>query len=165
MKTYERYISYVLVLVFPGLGHLYCGKKTSAACIAASIAPLFIAGVAIGASLAFETVNPNMMGLLGLNFIYARVVPVMASIIKMCAGAVLFFPAAAIETAYPAFFDGLSTVRVEIGTAFCLTAGLLNLLTLINLFYWHNRDLLPGAAEAMNAAAPRQPAQAEEAAK
>ena len=158
MKTYEKYLSYMLVLVFPGLGHVYCGKKTSAACIAASISLLFIAGVATGGTLAFETVNPNMMGLLGLNFIYARVVPVMASIIKMCAGAVLFFPAAALETAYPAFFDNLSAVRVEIGTAFCLTAGLLNLLTLINLFYWHNRDLLPGGAAAMQAAQPQEDA-------
>ncbi len=142
MKTLEKYISYLLVLVFPGLGHFYCGKKLPAACIGVSISILFIIGFAVGGSLEFETMNPNMMGVFGLNFIYARLVPILGSIIKICTGALLFFPAAALTKIYPDFFYTTSILRLDIGTAFCLTAGLLNLLTLINLFYWHNRELL-----------------------
>ena len=142
MKTFEKYISYALTLVFPGLGHYYCGKKLSAACIAVSVGVLFLAGVLLGAPLEFETINRNMMGVFGLSFIYVRVVPIMASLIKICSGVILFFPAAALQKTMPALTQNIPAMREEIATAFCLTAGLLNLLTFINLFYWHNRDLL-----------------------
>ena len=133
-------ISYILALVFPGLGHWYIGKKTNAAVLAALIPLLFFCGVLAGGDLSFETEDTNMMGVIGAEFLFTRVLPVLGSLTKIAAGALLYLPGLGLQKLLALAFGQTGALRLEIATNFCLIAGLLNLLTVINLFYYHNRQ-------------------------
>lgn len=135
----QRLVSYILALVFPGLGHYYIGKKKNAVIFGVSIIALFVFGILVGADLGMETENKNIIGVLGMQYFFQFILPVLTSIAKICAGVILYYPGVLLQDFTLDMHQGLSATYLEIGTNCCIIAGLLNLLVVINLFYFHNK--------------------------
>ncbi len=133
--------TYLLALIFPGLGHWRLGLRLNAALFAAAIVPLFWAGVLMGGDLTFVTTDMNMMGIFGSQFLFTRALPTAVSVIKVCAGAVFYLPGLWLQHALAPWHETTRSIWLEIATNYCLVAGLLNVLAVMNLFYRLHHNL------------------------
>lgn len=104
----------LLALALPGLGHFYLGRRQRAVIFFAVIVFLFLAGIWLHGRL----YTPAPGGLLSL----------LATMGSMGIG-VLYF--VALKTGTP---GDITSITFEYGTAFILTAGLMNLLLVLDSF-------------------------------
>jgi hypothetical protein len=104
----------VLALLVPGAGHLYLGRRARAAVFFCVIISLFLAGIALDGRL--YTTEPG--GLLSL----------LATIGEMGIGIPYLI---ARKMGIP---GDITSITYEYGTAFMLTAGLMNLLLVVDAF-------------------------------
>jgi len=106
----------LLAYVVPGAGHFYLGHRTRAAVFFAIILLLFVLGLSIDGSL--YTLSDSGGALL----------KILASFGSMGAGA-LYFIARAMGP-----HGDVTSITYEYGTTFTLTAGLMNLLLVLDCF-------------------------------
>jgi hypothetical protein len=114
----RTWIAVILALLVPGLGHLYLGRKQRGIAFFCVVVFLFILGLAIDGRL--YTIQPG------------NLLSVLATIGSMGSGA-LYFIGRAVADARGTFGDATS-ITFEHGTAFTLTAGLMNLLLVLDAF-------------------------------
>jgi hypothetical protein len=107
-------LAMVLAFFFPGAGHLYLGRRDRAAVFALVILLMFIVGLLLEGKLYVP--EPG------------KPLSVLASFASMGAGTV-YFIARALGP-----FGNPSSITFEYGTAFTLTAGLMNLLVILDTF-------------------------------
>jgi len=106
----------VLAYLIPGAGHLYLGKRGRALAFFCIVVLMFVVGLSIDGDL--YTLNRSGGALLRL----------LASLGSMGAG-LLYFVAAAIGA-----HGDVTSITYEHGTAFTITAGLMNLLLVLDVF-------------------------------
>ena len=106
----------VLAYLIPGAGHLYLGKRARAMTFFCIVVLMFVVGLSIDGDL--YTLNRSGGALLRL----------LASLGSMGAG-LLYFVAAAIGA-----HGDVTSITYEHGTAFTITAGLMNLLLVLDAF-------------------------------
>jgi len=106
----------LLAYIVPGAGHFYLGYRTKAAVFFAIILLLFVLGLSIDGSL--YTLSDSGGALL----------KILASFGSMGAGA-LYFIARAMGP-----HGDVTSITYEYGTTFTLTAGLMNLLLVLDCF-------------------------------
>jgi hypothetical protein len=106
----------VLAYLIPGAGHLYLGKRGRALMFFCIVVLMFVVGLSIDGDL--YTLNRSGGALLRL----------LASLGSMGAG-LLYFVAAAIGA-----HGDVTSITYEHGTAFTITAGLMNLLLVLDAF-------------------------------
>ena len=106
----------VLAYLIPGAGHLYLGKRGRALTFFCIVVLMFVLGLSIDGDL--YTLNRSGGALLRL----------LASLGSMGAG-LLYFVAAAIGA-----HGDVTSITYEHGTAFTITAGLMNLLLVLDAF-------------------------------
>jgi TM2 domain-containing membrane protein YozV len=104
----------VLAFLIPGAGHIYLGRRARGIAYFLIIAFLFVIGLAIDGRL--YTVQPG------------NVLSVLATIGSMGTGA-LYLVGRAIGPA-----GDITSITFEYGTAFTLTAGLMNLLLILDSY-------------------------------
>jgi hypothetical protein len=104
----------VLALLIPGAGHLYLGRRGRAAAFFCIVIVLFVVGLAIDGRL--YTVQPG------------NVLTLLATIAAIGVGLPYF-----IARGMGSFGD-VTSITFEHGTAFVLTAGLMNLLLILDAF-------------------------------
>jgi hypothetical protein len=109
-------LAIVLAFVFPGAGHFYLRRRAVAVAFSAIIVTLFVVGLWIGGDL------------YSLQKSHDDVLKTMASIGSMGSGA-LYFTA----LKYGPYGD-IRNSSFEYGTTFTLTAGLMNLLLVLDCF-------------------------------
>lgn len=109
-------ISMVLAFLVPGAGHLYLGRRARAATYFAIVVFMFIVGISIDGGL--YTFAESQGSLLR----------VLATIGSMGAG-LLYFVVKALGP-----FGNVTSMTFEYGTTFTLTAGLMNLLLVVDCF-------------------------------
>ena len=115
MKT-RSIVAMILAYVVPGAGHFYLGHRARAAAFFAIVLVLFVIGVSIDGSL--YTLRESGGALL----------KILATFGSMGAGA-LYFIGAALGP-----FGDVRSATFEYGTTFTLTAGLMNLLLVLDCF-------------------------------
>ena len=109
-------VAMILAYLIPGAGHYYLGYRRRAAAFFAIIVVLFGIGLAIDGSLyTFATANRALLRLL-------------ASLGSVGAG-IIYFIAAALGP-----HGDVTSMTYEYGTTFTLTAGLMNLLLVLDVF-------------------------------
>ena len=106
----------VLAYLIPGAGHLYLGKRGRALTFFCIVVLMFVLGLSIDGDL--YTLNRSGGALLRL----------LASLGSMGAG-LLYFVAASIGA-----HGDVTSITYEHGTAFTITAGLMNLLLVLDVF-------------------------------
>lgn len=106
----------VLAYLIPGAGHLYLGKRGRALTFFCIVVLMFVVGLSIDGDL--YTLNRSGGALLRL----------LASLGSMGAG-LLYFVAASIGA-----HGDVTSITYEHGTAFTITAGLMNLLLVLDVF-------------------------------
>ena len=106
----------VLAYLIPGAGHLYLGKRGRALTFFCIVVLMFVVGLSIEGDL--YTLNRSGGALLRL----------LASLGSMGAG-LLYFVAASIGA-----HGDVTSITYEHGTAFTITAGLMNLLLVLDVF-------------------------------
>jgi hypothetical protein len=106
----------VLAFLIPGAGHLYLGKRGRALIFFSIVVLMFVLGLSIDGDL--YTLNRSGGALLRL----------LASLGSMGAG-LLYFVAASIGA-----HGDVTSITYEHGTAFTITAGLMNLLLVLDVF-------------------------------
>jgi len=106
----------VLAYLIPGAGHLYLGKRGRALTFFCIVVLMFVVGLSIDGDL--YTLNRSGGALLRL----------LASLGSMGAG-LLYFVAAAIGA-----HGDVTSITYEHGTAFTITAGLMNFLLVLDVF-------------------------------
>jgi len=106
----------VLAYLIPGAGHLYLGKRGRALAFFCIVVLMFVVGLSIDGDL--YTLNRSGGALLRL----------LASLGSMGAG-LLYFVGAAIGA-----HGDVTSITYEHGTAFTITAGLMNLLLVLDAF-------------------------------
>lgn len=115
-------IAMVLALLVPGAGHFYLGRRGRAAAFFVIIVFLFVSGIAIDGRL-YTLDQPGILAFL-------------ATVGSMGAG-LLYFVSRMLEHVpffgYPIAGD-ITSMTFEYGTAFTLTAGLMNLLLILDVF-------------------------------
>jgi hypothetical protein len=111
--------------VFPGLGHIYLGRRARGAAFAGIIVFLFSAGLFIGGDL------------YSLRASGGEILKVLASLGSMGSGGLYFF---ALQFAP---YGDIRQPAFEYGSTFTLTAGLMNLMLLLDCF-----DIATGRKEA-----------------
>lgn len=104
----------VLALAVPGLGHFFLGRRERAAIFFVVVIFLFLAGIGLEGRL----YTPEPGGLLSL----------LATVGSMGVGLPYFLARAA------GAHGNVSSITFEYGTAFMLTAGLMNLLLVLDAF-------------------------------
>ena len=104
----------VLAYLCPGAGHLYLGKRGRAFAFFAIVLSMFVAGLCIDGRL--YTVEPG------------NVLTLLATLGSMGAG-LPYFIARQISD-----FGDITSITYEYGSAFTLTAGLMNLLLVLDSF-------------------------------
>ena len=109
-------IAMVLAYLVPGAGHFYLGRRAQAAAFFAIIVFMFVLGLSIDGNL--YTLAESGKALLR----------VLASFGSMGAG-ILYFIARAMGP-----FGDVTSATYEYGTTFTLTAGLMNLLLVLDAF-------------------------------
>lgn len=109
-------LAMALAFVFPGAGHFYLRRRALAAAFSAIIVILFVLGLVIGGDLYSI---PNSRG---------DILKMMASVGSMGSGALYF---AALQ--YGPYGD-IRQASYEYGSTFTLTAGLMNLLLVLDCF-------------------------------
>jgi hypothetical protein len=114
MNRWHISLAMALALLLPGGGHLYLGRRDRAVAFAAIILSMFILGLALDGKLyVVETGKP---------------LSVLATAASMGAGTPYF-----IARIFGPWGDPAS-ITYEYGTAFSLTAGLMNLLVILDTF-------------------------------
>ena len=106
----------VLAYIVPGAGHLYLGKRARAIAFFVIVVTMFILGLAIDGDL-------YTLGRSG-----GALLRILASLGSMGGGA-LYFIAAAMGA-----HGDMTSITYEHGTAFTITAGLMNLLLVLDAF-------------------------------
>lgn len=106
----------VLAYLIPGAGHLYLGKRGRALIFFCIVVLMFVVGLSIDGDL--YTLNRSGGALLRL----------LASLGSMGAG-LLYFVGASIGA-----HGDVTSITYEHGTAFTITAGLMNLLLVLDVF-------------------------------
>jgi len=106
----------VLAYLIPGAGHLYLGKRGRALTFFCIVVLMFVVGLSIDGDL--YTLNRSGGALLRL----------LASLGSMGAG-LLYFVAASLGA-----HGDVTSITYEHGTAFTITAGLMNLLLVLDVF-------------------------------
>lgn len=106
----------VLAYVVPGAGHLYLGRRARAIAFFAIVVLMFVVGVAIDGDL-------YTLGRSG-----GQLLRVLASLGSMGSG-LLYVVAAGIG-----IHGDITSITYEHGTAFTITAGLMNLLLVLDAF-------------------------------
>jgi len=109
-------IAMLLAYVVPGAGHVYLGRRERGAAYFALVVVMFVLGLSIDGTL--YTFADS----------HGSVLRVLASIGSIGAGA-LYFIARAMEP-----FGNVTSSTYEYGTAFTLSAGLMNLLLVLDCF-------------------------------
>lgn len=109
-------LAVALAIIFPGAGHFYLRRRTLAVAFSAIIVALFVVGLWIGGDL------------YSLKKSQGDILETMASIGSMGSGA-LYFTA----LKYGPYGD-IRNSSFEYGTTFTLTAGLMNLLLVVDCF-------------------------------
>jgi hypothetical protein len=104
----------VLALLVPGAGHLYLGRRGRAAAFCAIVLVLFVVGLAVDGRL-YTVQEGNFLSLL-------------ATLGSMGAGLPYFIARGMRE------FGDVTSLTFEYGNAFVLTAGLMNLLLVLDAF-------------------------------
>lgn len=110
----RTWIAMILALLVPGLGHFYLGRRARAGAFCAIVLFLFILGLAIDGRL-YTAQQDSFLSLL-------------ATIGSMGAG-LPYFIARSIRP-----WGDVGSITFEHGTAFTLTAGLMNLLLVLDSF-------------------------------
>ena len=110
----RTWIAMILALLFPGLGHFYLGRRARAAAFCGIILVPFVLGLAIDGRL-YTAQQGNFLSLL-------------ATIGSMGTG-LPYFIARSIRP-----WGDVGSITFEHGTAFTLTAGLMNLLLVLDSF-------------------------------
>jgi hypothetical protein len=106
----------ILAFVVPGAGHLYLGKRSRATVFFLIVVVMFALGIAIDGDL-------YTLGRSG-----GALLRILASLGSMGAG-VLYFAAAGMGV-----HGDITSITYEHGTAFTITAGLMNLLLMLDAF-------------------------------
>lgn len=106
----------VLAYVLPGAGHLYLGRRARAMAFFAIVIAMFVLGILIDGDL-------YTIGATG-----GSVLKVLASLGSMGGGAMYFIAAAF------GVHGNNTSITYEHGTAFTITAGLMNLLLVLDAF-------------------------------
>jgi hypothetical protein len=106
----------VLAFLVPGLGHLYLGKRARAAVFCCIVVGMFFVGLAVDGDL--YTINHTGGSLLRL----------LAALGSMGSG-LLYFVAV-----FRGVHGDVNSITYEHGTAFTITAGLMNLLLMLDAF-------------------------------
>lgn len=109
-------ISMVLAFLVPGAGHLYLGLRSRAATYFGIVVFMFVVGLSVDGGL--YTLAESQRALLR----------VLASLGSMGSG-LLYFVAKAIGP-----FGNVTSMTYEYGTTFTLTAGLMNLLLVVDCY-------------------------------
>lgn len=114
MKRYNSQLAMLFAFLIPGAGHLYLGRKARAAAFFVIVLAMFIVGLLIDGKLyTAERGQPLTMlatfGSMGLGIPY--------------------FAARMMGT-----FGDVGSITYEYGTAFTLTAGLMNLLLVLDAY-------------------------------
>jgi hypothetical protein len=104
----------VLALLIPGAGHFYLRRRGRAAAFFAIVVVLFVIGLAVDGRL-YTIQEGNLLS-------------VLATLGSMGAG-LIYFAARGIRE-----FGDITSITFEYGTAFTLTAGLMNLLLVVDAF-------------------------------
>ena len=117
MNTKKKYklnsFSFFLGYLFPGFGHLYLGRIWQGAVFFVSIVSCFFLGIFLGGGLIWT--ESNILNLLGFIVKFFNGIPFMIALAAR-SGPVK------------------ASAYYEIGTAFLLISGALNMLVLIHLF-------------------------------
>lgn len=104
----------ILAFLVPGAGHFYLGRRGRAVAFFAIVLSLFLIGLAVDGKL--YTVEPG------------RPLTILATFASMGLGLPYFLARAAGP------FGDVMSITYEYGTAFALTAGLMNLLLILDSF-------------------------------
>ena len=104
----------ILAFLIPGAGHFYLGRRARAAAFFSIILVLFVIGLVIDGRL--YTIQQGSL------------LSVLATVGSMGSG-VLYFVARAVGP-----FGDVTSITFEYGTAFTLTAGLMNLLLVLDVY-------------------------------
>ncbi|HEV7920407.1 MAG TPA: DUF6677 family protein [Thermoanaerobaculia bacterium] len=122
----RTWIAVILAFLFPGLGHLYLGRKQRGLAFFGIVVFLFLLGLAVDGTL--YTIQPG------------NLLSVLATLGSMGSGA-LYFIGRMVADAHGGFGD-IRSITFEHGKMFTLTAGLMNLLLVLDAF-----DLAEGRKE------------------
>lgn len=114
----RTWIAVILAFVVPGVGHIYLGRKGRGLAFFGIIAFLFLLGLGVDGTL--YTIQPGNP----LSFL--------ATLGSMGSGA-LYFIGRTVADAKGAFGD-IKSITYEHGKMFTLTAGLMNLLLMLDAF-------------------------------
>lgn len=106
----------ILAYAFPGAGHLYLGKRARAFTFAAIVTLMFVIGLAIDGDL-------YTLGRSG-----GQLLRILASLGSLGSG-ILYWVAALMGV-----HGDVTSITYEHGTAFTITAGLMNLLLMLDSF-------------------------------
>ena len=109
-------VAMVLAYLVPGGGHFYLGKRGRAAAFAAIVILMFVVGLAIDGDL-------YTLGRSG-----GQLLRILASLGSLGAGVLYWFAAAM------GAHGDVTSITYEHGTAFTITAGLMNLLLVLDAF-------------------------------
>jgi hypothetical protein len=107
-------VATILAFLVPGAGHFYLGRRARAGCFFAIIVLLFAIGIAIDGRL-YTVQQGSLLSLL-------------ATLGSMGSG-ILYFIGRAMGS-----FGDITSITFEYGTAFTLTAGLMNLLLIVDAY-------------------------------
>jgi hypothetical protein len=113
-RTFAAMLAAYLI---PGGGHFYLGYRGRAVAFFAIVVTLFVIGVSIDGAL----YNPVNSG--------GAILRLLAGFGSMGAGAIYF-----LAGALPGAHGDMTSITVEYGTAFIITAGLMNLLLVLDAF-------------------------------
>ncbi len=114
--TKQSVIAIILAYIVPGAGHFYLGKRGRAAAFFVIILFMFVVGLSIDGSLYTLAESHRSM------------LRILASLGSMGAGAIYFIA----RSMGP--FGNVTSATYEYGTTFTLSAGLMNLLLVLDCF-------------------------------
>ncbi|MBV9496596.1 MAG: hypothetical protein JOZ54_20295 [Acidobacteria bacterium] len=114
----RTWIAMILAYLIPGMGHIYLDRRQRGAAFFGIVTFLFLFGLAIDGSL-YTMIPGNLLS-------------VLATLGSMGSGA-YYFTARAISESHGAFGD-VKSITYEHGKMFTLTAGLMNLLLVLDTF-------------------------------
>lgn len=107
-------IAMLLAFLVPGAGHLYLGRRARAAAFFLTVVFLFLLGLSVDGRL-YTIQQGNVLSMLAT--------------LGSMGGGLLYFVARAMGP-----FGDVSSITFEYGSAFILTAGLMNLLLVLDVF-------------------------------
>ncbi len=106
----------VLAYLVPGAGHLYLGRRGRAAAFFAIVVLMFVIGIAIDGELyTFSRASGSLLRVLAA--------------LGTAGGGIMYFAAL-----FAGVQGNITSITYEHGTAFAITAGLMNLLLMLDVF-------------------------------